>query len=152
MKVSLEFFDVFFCWLAAWRSPYRGAPWQLNHFVVTTLNQQQHIGLNTNLPFSIQTHKTEHILTLEGYSHYFALKLSNYTLFTTEITFFLNLKFHFKILSTDPFKQHCQSHFLMFYLLPFSVTANIGALGLAAVRNSSSEAVALPKVIFIFCF
>ena len=40
----------------------------------------------------------------------------------------------------------------MFYLLPFSVTANIGALGLAAVRNSSSEAVALPKVIFIFAF
>ena len=32
------------------------------------------------------------------------------------------------------------------FLLLFSVTANIGALGLAAVRNSSSEAVALPKV------
>ena len=32
------------CWLAAWRSSYREAPWQLNHFVVTTLYQQQHIG------------------------------------------------------------------------------------------------------------
>jgi hypothetical protein len=33
-----------------------------------------------------------------------------------------------------------------YYFFYFLVTANIGALGLAAVRNSSTEAVALPRV------
>ena len=33
----------FFCWLAAWGWPYIGSSWQLNHFIVIILYQQQHI-------------------------------------------------------------------------------------------------------------
>ena len=32
------------CWLAAWGSFHMGTPWQLNHFDVITLYQQQHIS------------------------------------------------------------------------------------------------------------
>ena len=38
------FLKSFFCWLAAWRWPYRGSPWQLNYFIVITLYQQQPNG------------------------------------------------------------------------------------------------------------
>ena len=42
IKISSKL-DLFCCcWLAAWRWPYRGSPWRLNHFVVITLYQQQH--------------------------------------------------------------------------------------------------------------
>ena len=33
----------FFCWLAAWRCLYRETPRRLNHFIVITLYQKQHI-------------------------------------------------------------------------------------------------------------
>ena len=39
----------FFCWLAACRRSYRGTPWQLTHFNVITLYQQQPNSSSTHL-------------------------------------------------------------------------------------------------------
>ena len=35
---------VFFCWLPAWRWPYRGSPWRLNLFVFLALYQHSSFG------------------------------------------------------------------------------------------------------------
>ena len=42
VEISSWYYSVFFCWLAAWRWFYIETLWQLNHFDVTTLYQQQH--------------------------------------------------------------------------------------------------------------
>ena len=110
-KLFLQFFV---CWLAAWRSPFRGAPWQLKPFCCyNTLPATAH-WLKYKFTF-----KTEHILTVEGYSHYICTQTLQLYTFTTENIFFLILKFRFKILSTDLFEQHCQSVSTFYLPVPF---------------------------------
>ena len=48
--------NLFFCWLAAWRWPYRGSPWQLDPYILIDFTLTENILLFQPLTYKLLKH------------------------------------------------------------------------------------------------
>ena len=111
-----ECFFFFFCWLAAWEHSYRWTPWPLNHFVVIALYQQQlfYPYFHYLTPFALLFDKfSSHYIFSDGLSHYRDNNIHQlYSKNHRNNIFFTIFENTLIKLSTDMFKQRCQSFWM----------------------------------------